>query len=96
MKNLNKLVTIEIALKSLSVILKSKSLKATFWTNEAAISGAEALIDLKSIKKKARLRIDILKKQKKQLLLTLSKKEQAVIKSHLKNDPLVQQTYQLS
>lgn len=68
MEELNKLISIEISLRSLESIIKTKKPKVTIWTDEGAVSSGELLIDLKNLKKNARTKLSQLKKEKAKLL----------------------------
>lgn len=82
---------IEISLKSLDSIIKSKSLKATLWTDNAGINSAELLINLQSDKKK----ISKLKQQKQRIFKKFSKEKQVEINKFLKEDFVIKKTYQV-
>lgn len=96
MKELNKLIAIEISLKSLKSVVKASSPGITIWTGEAGVSGGEILIDLKDVKKRARDKIALLKKQKEQILRKIPKEKRLEVQAFLDKDKVIKRSYKIS
>lgn len=85
-EKLNQLIKIEITIKALKEIIKTKNLKATLWTDDGAVESSELLIKSSDLQKTAKKKLQKLELVKKNILKLYSKPQINNISSFLKED----------